>query len=324
MPNKFRIFVATHPFGKCGKKPIELLEKTGWEVVYNPYNRRLKSDEIKDLINNFDAVIAGTEKYPASVLNNGRLKVLSRVGIGLDNVPLKECNEYGIKVTYTPDAPSQGVAELTVGNIINLIRIVLPSDKSVREGAWNRYLGFLISDLTIGIVGMGRIGKLVTKFLQPFKPNILACDIKPDIEFGKTFNISWVDKDEIFSTSDLVTLHIPYNSQNHHYVNRQAIALMKTGSFLINTSRGPIVEEKAIYDAILQKHLNGVALDVFEKEPYEGPLTQFDNVIFTAHMGASAKTSRYLMELGATEDCIRALNGEKLLHDAYEENKNEL
>jgi D-3-phosphoglycerate dehydrogenase len=324
MSDKFRIFVATSPFGKTGKKPLELLEETGWEIIHNPFNRRLKGNEVKNFVHEFDAIIAGTELYPAEYLNNGRLKVISRVGIGLDNVPLQHCKDKGITVTYTPDAPSQGVAELTVGNIINLCRYTLPSDHSVREKAWNRFLGFLIQDITIGILGVGRIGKKVIKLLQPFGPNIFACDTCPDEKFGQEYNLKWVNKEELFSRTDMISIHIPNNKKNYHFVDRKTIALMKTGSFLINTSRGPVIDENALCDALSQKHLYGASLDVFEKEPYEGPLTQFDNVVLTAHMGASARTSRFLMELEATEDCIRVLKGEKPFHDAYEENKNDL
>ena len=194
------------------------------------------------------------------------------------------------------------------------------SDRSVREGAWNRYMGTLLSEMAIGVVGVGRIGKKVIELLKPFKPEILGCDLVPDYSFGKQNNIEWVDKGEIFRKSDLVSLHIPYNKQNHHYLDRKTIAQMKTGSFVINSSRGPIVDEPALVDALSQKHLGGAALDVFEKEPYEGVLSRFENVILTAHIGASAKRCRYLMELGATEDCIRVLNGEKPLHDAILEN----
>ena len=108
---------------KADESLLEFLEATGWDIVYNPYNRRLKGDEIKDFVDEYDAIIAGTEPYPADIIKESKLKVISRVGIGLDNIPLKECHEKGIMVTYTPDAPSQGVAELTVGNIINLIRM---------------------------------------------------------------------------------------------------------------------------------------------------------------------------------------------------------
>lgn len=316
----FRILIATSPFGITGSEPLDLLKATDWELIYNPYNRRLKSSEVAELIQDVDAVVAGTEPYTREILKNlKRLKVISRVGIGIDNVDLLACKEQNIQVTYTPDAPSQAVAELAVGNIINLSRHIIASDHSVREGAWNRFMGLLLSEMTIGVVGVGRIGKRVISLLKAFNPKILACDLQPDYNFGEANNIHWVDKDEIFRSADLVTLHIPYNKYNRHYVNRETIAKMKTNSYLINTSRGGIVDEEALKDALLQKHLGGAALDVFEKEPYEGVLTQMDNVIFTAHMGASARASRFLMEKGAAEDCIKVLKGLEPAHDALKE-----
>jgi D-3-phosphoglycerate dehydrogenase len=319
MQPKYRIFIATFPFGKSGRKPLELLENSEFELIFNPLGRRLKQGEVLDFIQNVDAVIAGTEPYTEAMLTKTKLKVISRVGIGLDNVPLQFCKEHGISVTYTPDAPSQAVAELTVANIINLSRHILASDHSVREGAWNRYMGYLLEELTIGVIGIGRIGKRVCQLLQPFKPNLLVCDIKPDDNFIKTYNLKLVSKEALLKTADMVTLHIPYNKSNHHFLNRQAFHMMKTGSFVINTSRGGVIDDTALTDALLQKHLAGAALDVFIKEPYDGPLRQMENVILTAHMGASARKSRYLMELGAAEDCIRVLMDELPKHDAYEE-----
>jgi len=316
---KYRILIATHPFAKTGRKPLELLQQTGWELIFNPHGRRLKKSDIPDLIKDVDAIIAGTEPYAEEFLKDSKVKVISRVGIGLDSVPLKACKQMGISVTYTPDAPSQAVAELTVANLINLARHVIPSDKSVREGAWNRLMGGLVNDVTIGIVGVGRIGKLVTQLLQPFRPNLLACDITPDLQFGEKYNLKWCNKEEIFKASDIVTLHIPGSRRNYNYLDRKTIATMKTGAAVINTSRGTIIDEKALYDALIQGHLSGAALDVFVQEPYEGPLRHLDNVILTAHIAASAKGSRYLMELGAVEDCIRVLNGEAPVNDALVE-----
>jgi D-3-phosphoglycerate dehydrogenase len=319
MSANFRVFIATHPFGKAGTKPLDLLISSGLELIFNPLGRRLKESEVGEYIQDVDATIAGTEPYPVNALKNSRVKVISRVGIGLDNVPLDYCEKKGIVVTYTPDAPSQAVAELTLANIINLNRNILSSDHSVREGAWNRYMGHLLEEITIGIIGVGRIGKRVCRLLEPFHTNIIAHDIKPDVAFGKSINLKWVDKEEILKESDLISLHIPYNTNNHRYIDRKALSIMKTGALIVNTSRGAIVDEKALLDALIQKHIAGAAIDVFEKEPYEGPLTHFDNVILTAHMGASAKGSRYLMELGAAEDCINALEGKPLKNDAIKD-----
>lgn len=313
---KYKILITTFPFGKCGTKPLELLESSGHIVVNNPLKRRLKASEVPELIKGYDIIIAGTEPYPIEALENSVVKAICRVGIGLDNVPLNFCKEKGIVVSYTPDAPSQGVAELTVANILNLSRMVLKSDRSVREGAWNRYLGYLLEEMTIGIVGLGRIGSKVVKLLQPFNPKILATDIVDKSDLAKEFNIEIVDKETLFKNSDLVSLHIPSNKENFQYANRKSISLMKTGSFLINTSRGPIVDEDALYDALVQNHLGGAALDVFSSEPYEGKLIKLDNVIFTAHMGASAQKSRFLMELGAAEDCLNFINNKPFKNDS--------
>jgi D-3-phosphoglycerate dehydrogenase / 2-oxoglutarate reductase len=313
---KQRILITTYPFGKSGSKPLDLLKECGHEVVNNPLNRRLKPSEVPELIKNFDIIIAGTEPYTIEALKGSNVKAICRVGIGLDNVPLQYCLDNEIAVSYTPDAPSQGVAELTVANILNLSRLILQSDRSVREGAWNRYLGFLLEEITIGIVGMGRIGQRVVKLLQPFDTNILVSEIKPDEQFVNQYNIKLVDKEYLFSHSDVISLHIPSNKANYHYANRESIALMKTGSSIINTSRGSVLDEDALYDALVQNHLCGAALDVFEHEPYEGKLKSLDSVIFTAHMGASAQKSRYLMELGAAEDCINFLLGKPFNNDA--------
>ncbi len=313
---KYRILITTYPFGNCGTKPLELLENSGHEVVNNPMNRRLKASEIPDLIKDFDIIVAGTEPYPVDALENSNVKAICRVGIGLDNVPLNYCKEKGITVTYTPDAPSQGVAELTVANIINLSRMIMKSDRSVRELAWNRYLGYLLEEMTIGIIGIGRIGSKVVKLLQPFNPKIIATEIIDKSELCKQYNFELVDKEYLLRNSDIVTLHIPSNIENQDYINRDTLSLMKTGSYLINTSRGKIVDEDALYDALVQGHLTGAALDVFKEEPYEGKLTKLDNVLFTAHMGASAHKSRYLMELGAAEDCLNFINNTPLQNDA--------
>jgi len=296
------------------------LEETGWEMVSNPHGRRLKAGEVGEHLRGADAVIAGTEPYNAETLQTAdKLVVISRVGIGLDSVDLAYCRDNGIRVTYTPEAPSDGVAELTVANVLNLLRHIHESDRSVREKAWNRLMGRLVREITVGIVGIGRIGSRVINLLQPFQPTILANDIDPDVHGRELPGVTWCGIDELFSASDLVTLHIPLNEENRHFISRERVARMKTGALLVNTSRGAIVQEAALVDGLLQGHLGGAALDVFETEPYEGPLAEIENVVLTAHMGASARESRYRMELGAAENAIAVLNGRRPADDALED-----
>lgn len=319
MANK-RILVATWPFGATGKNPLELLEQTGWELVFNPHRRRLRAHDVKDLLEDVDAVIAGTEPYNSETLRNAnRLQVISRVGIGLDSVDLEYCRDNNIQVTYTPDAPSQAVAELTVANILGLLRHIHRSNRSVRAGTWNRFMGWLVQETTIGIIGVGRIGSRVIGLLEPFHPTIMANDVDTNVYGTPMPNTKWCPTEDIMRMADVITLHIPMCAENRHFIDRSLIAQMKTGAFMINTSRGGIVDTDALTDALVQNHLGGAALDVYENEPYEGSLTKLDNVVLTAHIGASARKSRYLMELGAAEDCIKILNGKPPNNDALKD-----
>lgn len=316
-----KILLATYPFGTADPEPRALLRETGWDIVENPFRRRLKKGEVESILKDIDGVIAGTEPYTRDALapHTGKLKVVARVGIGLDSVDLPACRDLGVMVTYTPEAPSRGVAELTVCQMLNLARHVHESDRSVREGAWNRLMGRLMGEFTIGILGLGRIGKIVYRLLQPFGTKILACDIAPDMNFVRHHKVKLVPVEKLFERCDLVTIHIPLNKANRHFVGRNLIARMRTGALLINTSRGPVVDEAALTDALLQQHLGGAALDVFEKEPYEGALTGLDNVVLTAHMGASANRCRKDMEYQATEDCVRVLKGQAPLRPVPKE-----
>lgn len=310
-PANLRVLIATSPFGGCGREPLDLLTQTGWELVFPEQRRRLRANEVRTLLRGVDAVIAGTEPYTADTLAEAeQLRLISRVGIGLDNVDLDYCQQHGIAVTYTPDEPSQGVAELTVASIINLLRYIPMSDRSVRLGAWNRHLGRLLCETTIGVVGVGRIGRRVIGLLAPFQPRILACDIDPVAQQQSWPNVTWCSFEDVLRNSDLVTIHIPLDATTRGLFNRQRLQMMKTGAYLVNTARGAIVEEAALLDALRQRHLEGAALDTFAQEPYEGPLRELDNVLLTAHIGASARLTRFQMELAAASDCVRVLRGE--------------
>ena len=306
------ILIATYPFGLCGKDSVKILEKTGWSIHYNYLGRRLNGDEVRNMLIKMDGVIAGTEPYNKETIKNAKnLKVISRVGVGLDNIDFNECERKGIVVTYTPEAPADGVADLAVAQILNLIRGIISSDKSIREGRWNRFLGLLVSEIKIGVFGVGRIGSRVINRLRCFGSNpIYACDLFP---INNMEGVVWMSKEELFLSCDLVTIHIPLNKENYHCVGLYEMGSMKSGSFIVNTSRGSIVDEKALESLIYNKHLGGAALDVFEKEPYNGIFTKFDNIILTAHIAASTKHTRFMMEYEAAEDCIRVLSGLKPL-----------
>ncbi len=313
-----KILIATYPFGLCGKKPVNILKNSGYNLIYNSLGRRLKGEEVVDMIKDIDGVIAGTEPYSRDIIEKAKkLKVISRVGVGLDNVDFEACKNNGIILTYTPEAPAEGVADLAVAQIINLLRGIIISDKSIRKGMWKRYMGSLLSEKKIGILGVGRIGSRVIKRLKSFGVKVIyACDLIPKLEMER---IIWMDKEELFKNCDIISIHIPMNKNNYHCVSMREMSIMKEGSFIINTSRGPIINEKELISLLYNKHLGGAALDVFENEPDVGSLKEFDNVILTAHIGASARKSRYLMELGAAIDCVKVLNGEEPVNQVADE-----
>ena len=303
-----KIFISTTSFAEYDKKPLELLRSAGFEVILNPYKRKLKPEEIVALASDCDGIIAGVEQITEEVLRSlPKLKAISRCGVGLDNVDLEAAEKRGILISNTPNAPSQAVAELTIALILNLLRKVSLSDRRVRNGQWKKEMGQLISGKTVGIIGLGRIGKRVTELLKSFEVKILASEPNPDKKWVRKNKINLVSMDELLKESDIVTLHIPYTEQNRNLINSERLKIMKRGAILINTSRGGLIDEMALYQALKSGHLGGAALDVTEVEPYQGPLTELDNVIITPHIGSYAVEARIQMETEAAMNLIRML-----------------
>ena len=304
------VLISTVPFADKNSLPIELLNGIGANFVMNPIGRKLKEEELADLIGDFDILIAGTEPITAKVLSRAhKLKLISRVGIGLDNVDLLETQKRGILVSYTPDAPAPAVAELTIGLMLSLLRNIHLANKKMHEGEWNRYFGRRISEITIGIIGVGRIGGKVLRRLSSFEPpRILVNDIIPNRNVENNLNLEWVDKETIFKESDLVSLHLPLTSQTRDLVKKDQLLSMKKDALIINTSRGGIINENDLFEVLEKGHLDGAAIDVFEKEPYNGNLSKIERCILTSHMGSMSIDCRVKMEIEATEEAVRFIS----------------
>ena len=309
--NRARVFVSTFPFAETNTIPLELLREAGCEIILNPLGRRLQDGELGGFLADIDILIAGTEKIDRDVLDKApRLSLIARVGIGLDGVDLLECEKREIEVTYTPDAPAPAVAELTIGLILNLIRFVGLSDRHIREGTWRRFFGMRISELTIGVIGAGRIGGRVIRRLAAFgSPRLLVNDLSPNTSICPSLKLEWVDKKTIFTESDVVTLHVPLTKSTLGMVGQQEISLMKRGSFIINTCRGGVINETALLNALNDHSIEGAALDVFAQEPYEGPLRECERVLLTAHQGSMTRDCRERMELEACQEAVHFTSG---------------
>ena len=309
-----KVLITTVPFGNIDRLPLELLENNNFEYLINPLNKKLTENELVNLVTDFDVIIAGTEPITKKVMDSAtNLKMISRVGIGLDSVDLLEAEKRGIIVSYTPDAPASAVSELTIGLMITLLRSVQISNTEMHNGKWHRFFGRRLSEITIGIIGAGRIGVGVLQHLQCFNPQeILLNDIKPDYSLDKKFNIKWLGKEEIYKQADIISIHTPLTVQTKNMVTREQLLSMKKDAIIINTARGGIVNEYDLYDIMQADHLSGAAIDVFDFEPYDGQLQKIQRCILTAHMGSMSVDCRKRMETEATEEVVRYLTNQPL------------
>ena len=309
-----KVLITTVPFGEKNRLPLEFLEDADIEYCVNPLGRKLKEDELAEMIDDFDVLIAGTEPITEKVMNRAsRLKLISRVGIGLDSIDLLAAEQRSIKVSYTPDAPAPAVAELTIGLMLSLLRSVHLANAQMHRGEWHRYFGRRISEVTIGIIGVGRIGGRVLRRISAFgTPRILVNDIHPNPHVTNELKLEWVGKEEIYREADLLSLHLPLTVHTKNMIRREHLMQMKPDALLINTSRGGIINEHDLAEVLKFGHLGGAAIDVFEHEPYCGELTGIDNCLLTSHMGSMSIDCRTRMEIEATEEVVRFLTGQPL------------
>lgn len=309
-----KALITTVPFGDKNRLPLEQLESSGIEYLINPIGRKLKEDELAEMVSDFDVIIAGTEPITDKVMSRAsRLKLISRVGIGLDSVDLLAAERRGITVSYTPDAPAPAVAELTIGLMLSLLRFVHVANAQLHRGEWHRHFGRRIPEVTIGVIGVGRIGSRVLKRLSSFgTPRILVNDLHPDTKLVPELKLEWVDKEEIFRCADVISLHVPLTVHTKNMIRAEHVEIMKPDALLINTSRGGIINEQDLADALNAGHLAGAAIDAFEQEPYAGPLAAIDRCLLTSHMGSMSIDCRTRMEIEATEEAVRFLTKQPL------------
>jgi len=300
-----KIAITTSSFAEFSDGPLSLLHEHGIAYELNPHRRKLTEDEGISLLQGCAGVVAGTEPLTERLIESlPELKAISRCGSGTDNVDMTAAANRGIAVFNTPDGPTLAVAELTLGYALALLRKVNQMDRELREDVWKKRMGNTLKGKKLGIIGFGRIGRAVAEVFAP-----LGVDVAFNDPLVASDDYRKMGVNDLLAWADILTFHCSTTGGECSLFTSEQLCTIKPGSWIINVSRGGIVKEDALYEMLKSGHLSGAAIDVFEQEPYNGPLTQLENAILTPHIGSYARESRIQMEIDAVKNLIDALKG---------------
>lgn len=303
-----KILLSPSSFGAISREPIDMLEENSFEIIQNPYRRKLTEGEIIQLGKDCVGIVAGVEPLTAHVLDSlPGLRCISRVGVGMDNVDLEYANSKNIVVCNTPDGPTRSVAELTIGVTFALLRRVPQADANMKQRIWKKETGNLLFGKKVGIVGLGRIGKLVAELFRGLGNEVVGYDPLFDHDWGSEKNVKLIEFAEVLSKSDIVTLHVSSGKNKAPLIGECELKLLKKNALLVNIARGGVVDETLLYEYLTAGQLAGAAIDVFSEEPYTGPLCSLDNVVLTPHLGSYASEGKLQMEIDAVNNLINTL-----------------
>lgn len=307
------VLVTTRSFGKEVGEPLERLRGAGCRVLeWREGSGLPEADLIAKLAGTDAWIVAFHPIGPALMDAAPRLRIVAKHGVGVDNIDIAAATARGIVVTIAPSANDQAVADLTMALLLSLIRRIPDANASVKSGVWSRFLGAGLNGKTMGLLGLGRIGQHVARRAKGFGLLLIGSDPKWPDEAAREIGIRRVDLGRLFAESDIVTLHAPLTPETAGLVGESAIALMKPGVWIVNTSRGKVVDERAMYEALVSGRVAGYATDVFENEPpFGSPLLTLPNVIATPHMGTHTRESLTLMGDRVAEAVLRVFRGER-------------
>ena len=290
----------------------EILEKNGLKVTYEP---EITPEQIAEKIGNFEVVVvrSRTKLSRELVEKADKCKIIARVGVGLDNIDQEAAKEKNIRVINAVEGAITAVAELVIGLMLSMAREIPRADREIRNGNWikKELMGSELKGKYLGIVGLGNIGKRLGRLARALNMNIIGYDVIPiDDEFSKEVGLMKADLDTLLSSADYVSLHVPLLDSTHHMINAEKLKMMKNTACIVNTSRGGVIDEEALYNSLKEGNIAGAALDVFETEPAtENNLTTLPNFIATPHMGSQTKEAQLLAANIIAEKIIQVLRG---------------
>jgi D-3-phosphoglycerate dehydrogenase len=298
-----KIAITTSSFARYSDEPLDLLRRSGVSHVLNETGRTLTEEETIALLSGCIGVAAGTEKFSRRVLDAcPDLRVISRCGVGMDSVDLETAKEKGIAVRNTPDGPTRAVAELTLAYALDLLRGVTRMDRELRAGVWKKHMGCLLEGKKVGLVGLGRIGRVAAGLFAAFGAQVAFADpVTNDKAYQR------MELDALCAWAQLISLHCSVPKDGRPVMNAERLAGMPPGSWLSNAARGGVVDEEALLRLLQSGHLAGAALDTFAREPYAGPLAALENVILTPHIGSYARESRVSQEMDTIKNLLEEL-----------------
>lgn len=293
-----KILLGPSSFGDASPAPLELLKSAGYEIVDNPFKRRLTKEELLSLLPGIAGLIAGLEPLDRDVLSQCELKALSRVGSGMSNVDQDAAKELGIAVSNTPDGPTLAVAELTVGSLFNMLRQTSAMDRAMRDGKWDKRMGRQMKDLVVTIIGFGRIGRKTGELLKALGVTVLAVD--PFLtQAPEGFDLKTLH--EALAMSDAVSLHA---SGEDTLLGKAEFDAMKEGIYILNPARGGLIDYDCLFEGLDSGKVAGIWADAHPEEPYKGRLLDYDQALLTPHIGSYSLEGRIKMEMDAAQNLI--------------------
>lgn len=309
---KKKVLIGATNFGENCAQGKALLEEHGFEVIENPYQRPLTREEQEQYIEEIYAVSSGNEVWDREIISKAKnLKIISRFGVGYDNIDVEACKEAGITVATAKGMNSDAVATMAVTMILGLMKKLVFFDRTTKEGKWVRKMGTDIYGKRIGLLGFGDIAQRVAKKLSGFEVEIFAYDLYPNYEKAKELNVTMVDFDTILQTCDAVSCHLPNLPETRHIMGEESFKKMKKTAVFVNTARGPIVDENALYHALKNGEIESAAIDVYETEPVslDNPLLTLENIVCTPHTAAESFEAFARVGMNTAQDIVNYFEG---------------
>ncbi len=312
---KPKVYVTSRSFGLYSEGALELVKSVA-EIERSPYDRAMSEEELLKVVEDVDGLIVGGDKINRRIIKHAKkLKIIARHGVGVDNIDLEAATDNGVIVTCTPYANAEAVADFTMGLILSTSRRIPQACLSTKQGKWEatKFMGAEVYGKTIGIIGLGVIGYRVAKRARGFDMRILYWSRRRKIDLEKELNAQYVNLETLLRASDFVTLHLALTDETRGMIGEKEFSLMKKTAYFINTARGPIVDEEALYKALGEKKIAGAAIDVYSKEPPSAdfPLFRLDNVVVSPHIAAYSLETIYRMDMMNAEDIVKFFKGEE-------------